>query len=127
MSAKDPRKPLLGKLLAVPALRNRYLRYVRQITEEWLDWKNVQPLVAQYRGLIDAEVKSDTRKLMPYEAFVAGLGLESAATRAASEPAELRGAAVRVPAGPPGGEEGSSTVMLVGRGGGRTRLLELCC
>src|SRR5262249_14431991 len=33
----DPRKPLRSRLLAVPSLRARYLKYVRQIAEESLD------------------------------------------------------------------------------------------
>ena len=35
----DASKPLRSKLLAVPALRARYLRYVREIAERWLDWQ----------------------------------------------------------------------------------------
>ena len=35
-----------------------------------LDWKQLGPVVAKYRDLIDAEVKADTRKLEPYEDFV---------------------------------------------------------
>lgn len=88
VSAQDPRKPLLSKLLAVPGLRSRYLGYVRQIAEEWCDWQKLQPLVAQYRSLIDAEVKLDTRKLASYEAFRNGLGLEDPAAEA---PAGERG------------------------------------
>jgi hypothetical protein len=74
----DPRKPLLSKLLAVPALRTRYLQYVRQVTEESLDWSKLRPLVGQYWTLIDREVQADTRKLESYAAFQAGTGLTSA-------------------------------------------------
>jgi len=35
-------KPLRSRLLAVPALRARYLAHVRTIAEEWLDWKQAQ-------------------------------------------------------------------------------------
>jgi spore coat protein CotH len=59
----NPRTPLRGKLLAVPALRERYLAKVRAIAEESLDWKKLGPVVAQYRTLIEEEVRADTRKL----------------------------------------------------------------
>ena len=39
----DESKPLRSKLLAVPALRARYLSYVRDIAEKWLDWKTLGP------------------------------------------------------------------------------------
>jgi spore coat protein CotH len=66
----DPRKPLRSKLLAVPALRAKYLANVRTIAEKSLDWKSLGPVVGQYRGLLDMEVQLDTRKLESYEAFV---------------------------------------------------------
>jgi hypothetical protein len=55
-------RPLL-KLLAVPELRTRYLRYVKDIAENWLNWKKLGPIVEKYRELIAADVKTDTRKL----------------------------------------------------------------
>jgi hypothetical protein len=79
VAANDPRKPLLSKLLAVPALRTRYLQYVRQVTEESLDWNKLRPLVGQYWTLLDREVQADTRKLESYAAFQSGTGLSSAA------------------------------------------------
>ena len=41
--ANDPNKPLISKLLAVPSLRTRYLGYIRDIAEKWLDWKKLGP------------------------------------------------------------------------------------
>lgn len=70
---EDPEKPLLHKLLAVPALRERYLGYVRAIAEEWLDWKKLGPIVAEYQALIAEEVQLDTRKLYATEAFSKGI------------------------------------------------------
>ena len=67
----DASKPLRSRLLAVPALRARYLAYVREIAEKWLDWKTLEPLVRQYQNLIAEEVKADTRKLYSYERFQA--------------------------------------------------------
>ena len=69
----DPTKPLRSKLLAVPALRSRYMAYVKQIAAKWLDWNTVGPLAQKYQALIAADVKADTRKLASYEAFEQGL------------------------------------------------------
>ena len=69
----DPTKPLRSKLLAVPSLRAKYLAYVRDIAERWLDWRKLEPLAREYQALIDADVKADTRKLYSYEAFHSGL------------------------------------------------------
>jgi len=69
VAAKDETKPLISKLLAVPSLRTRYLGYVRDIAEKWLDWKKLGPIAQQHHDLIAAEVKADTRKLSSYEAF----------------------------------------------------------
>ena len=72
-SSTDPDKPLLSKLLAVPALRTKYLGYVRSIATEWLDWKKVGPIAERYQALIADDVKSDTRKLDSFEGFQRGL------------------------------------------------------
>jgi hypothetical protein len=65
----DSTKPLRSKLLAVPALRERYLSHVRDIAQKWLDWKTLEPRVRQYQALIRDDVKADTRKLYSVEAF----------------------------------------------------------
>ena len=69
----DESKALRAKLLAVPALRARYMTYVRDIAERWLDWKTLGPIAGQHRALIAADVKADTRKLYSSEAFDTGL------------------------------------------------------
>ncbi len=66
----DETKPLRSKVLQVPALRTQYLQNIRKIAEESLSWDSLGPIVASYRELIDAEVKSDTKKLSTYEDFV---------------------------------------------------------
>jgi hypothetical protein len=71
--ADEASKPLLSKLLAVPALKARYLGYVKEIEGRWLDWKKIGPLAEQYQALIAADVKKDTRKLDSYEDFVGGV------------------------------------------------------
>jgi CheY-like chemotaxis protein len=65
----DPSKPLRSRLLAVPELRERYLDYVREIAEQWLDWDRLGPMVAQHQSLISADVAADTRKLYSTQAF----------------------------------------------------------
>jgi spore coat protein CotH len=68
----DSSKPLRSKLLAVPALRSKYLAYTREIAAKWLDWKLLGPLAAQYQALIAADVKADTRKIYSFAEFEAG-------------------------------------------------------
>ncbi len=75
VAANDPRKPLLSKLLAAPALRTRYLAYVKLIAGEWLDWSRIRPLAERHRALLEADVIADTRKLDRTEEFVPALGL----------------------------------------------------
>ena len=69
----DPSKPLRSKLLAVPALRERYLGYVRDIAEKWMHWPTLEPTVAQLQALVAADIKMDTRKLDSFEAFQTGV------------------------------------------------------
>ncbi len=73
LAINDSSKPLISKLLAVPALRERYLGYVREIAEKWLDWKQLGPLAQQYHSLIKVEVNADTRKLDSDDDFAKGL------------------------------------------------------
>ena len=69
----DATKPLRSKLLAVPALRARYLAYVKQIATKWLDWNTLGPIAQRHQALIGDDVRKDTRKLDSNEAFTAGL------------------------------------------------------
>ena len=69
----DTTKPMRSKLLAVPALRAKYLGYVKAVASKWLDWNTLGPLTTQYHALINDEVKADTKKLDSYEAFVSGV------------------------------------------------------
>jgi hypothetical protein len=69
----DVSKPLRSKLLAVPTLRAKYLGYVREIADKWLDWRTLEPLVRQYQSIIAADIKTDTRKLYASEQFEAGV------------------------------------------------------
>lgn len=69
----DPNKALRHKLLAVPGLRDRYLKYIGDIAERWLDWNRLGPMVEKYQRLIAADVSLDTRKLDSTEAFRTGV------------------------------------------------------
>jgi hypothetical protein len=69
----DPNKALRHKLLAVPALRTRYLAYIGEIAEKWLDWSRLGPLVEGYRALIAEDVGRDTRKHDTTDAFLAAI------------------------------------------------------
>lgn len=73
VAANDTRKPLISKLLAVPALRARYLGYVRDMAERWLDWNRLGPVAQAYHTLVAEAVQEDTRKLDSTEAFLSGL------------------------------------------------------
>ncbi len=67
--ANDPNKALLGKLLAVPALRARYVEYTKDIARNWLDWNKLGPMIDKWQALIAADVKTDNRKLLSTESF----------------------------------------------------------
>jgi hypothetical protein len=69
----DSTKPLRAKLLAVPALRAKYLAYCKQMAEQWLDWKTLGPIATSAHALIASDVKAETRKLDSFEAFEASL------------------------------------------------------
>lgn len=70
---EDSTKPLRSKLLAVPALRAKYMTYVKQIATKWLDWNTLGPLVQKYQAMIATDVKADTRKLNSFEEFQSGV------------------------------------------------------
>lgn len=84
----DPNKALRHKLLAVPEYRDRYLKYIGEIANTWLDWNRLGPMVARYQKLIADDVAKDTRKLDTTEAFLAGI---HGAAGAPPAPTTLRG------------------------------------
>ena len=73
VSMADSNKALYGKLLAVPALRAKYLGYMRDIAERWLDWSRLGPKVVALQALIADEVAADTRKLATTREFTTGV------------------------------------------------------
>jgi hypothetical protein len=69
----DDSKPLRSKLLAVPALRAKYLSCVREVADRWLDWNTLGPIALKHHDAIAADVKADTRKLYDDEGFENGV------------------------------------------------------
>ncbi len=81
VAISDAGKPLRSKLLQVPALRERYLRYVKTIAQHSLTWDNLGPFITEMKELISEDVQADTRKLETYEAFVAATSDKSSNER----------------------------------------------
>jgi len=71
--AYDSDKPLLSKLLAVDSLRERYLGYLGDIAERWLDWEKLGPLAEQYQALIAADIETDAHNLFSAQQFASGV------------------------------------------------------
>jgi hypothetical protein len=79
--AEDPGKVLLNKLLAVPALRARYLGYIRDIAEKWLTWEKIGPLALRYQSLIAADIETDTHNINSTAAFAEGVATDTGGGR----------------------------------------------
>lgn len=69
----DWTKPLRSKLLSDADLQRRYLGYVRQVADEWLDWGRLGPIARRYQALIRLDMETDVRKLDSLDAFDTGL------------------------------------------------------
>ena len=50
-------------------MEENYLQHIDAIARNNFDWKKLGPVVAQYRKLIEEDVKADTRKLDSFETF----------------------------------------------------------
>lgn len=72
VAMNDPGKPLRSRLLQVPALRQRYLAYVKDIATNWLAWSAVEPIVRQSRALIAEDIKRDVHRLYGLSGFESG-------------------------------------------------------
>ena len=107
----DSSKALRSRLLSVPALRARYMAYVHEIAEKWLDWKKLEPIVRARQALIAEDVKSDTRKLYSTEAFAADVSGSENSLQA------LRREATRLSFEMTGGLRPAGPPIAVARGG----------
>ena len=72
-NADNEDRPLMFKMFQVPHLKARYRHHLKTITEEWISWDKIGPIVNQYADLIRGEIKKDVRKHSSYEAFEKGL------------------------------------------------------
>ncbi|MDB4684020.1 CotH kinase family protein, partial [bacterium] len=72
-NADNPDRPLMYKLFQVPHFKARYRHHLKTITQEWITWDKLGPLVEGYAALIRDEVKKDVRKHSSYDAFEKGL------------------------------------------------------
>lgn len=62
--------PLLNRLLAVPAFRQRYLAHLRTILDDLFNESKVNNLIDQYDALIRSTVFADTKKITSNNAYV---------------------------------------------------------
>ena len=56
-------RPLVARLLSVPAWRARYVAHMRTILNETFHWAAFDALVTRYQNLIQNDVAADTKKL----------------------------------------------------------------
>lgn len=71
--ADDTRYPLLNKLLAVPAIRQRYLAHYRTILNEVYNPEYLNPLIDHLVAKIDSAVAADPRRTYAHSAFTASV------------------------------------------------------
>ncbi|MBP7050682.1 MAG: CotH kinase family protein [Phycisphaerae bacterium] len=71
--ADDSSVPLMYRLMSIPRYRQRYLAHVRTILNAFFTEDALFPQIEAYRGVIDAEVQADTKKLYTYSAFTSGI------------------------------------------------------
>ena len=55
-NADNPDRPLMYKLFQVPHFKARYRHHLKTITQEWITWDKIGPLVEGYAGLIRDEI-----------------------------------------------------------------------
>jgi len=99
VAIEDPNKPLRSRLLQVPALRAKYLSFVRTIAEQSLTWEKIGPMVAEARDLLSSELADDTRKLSKFEDFQAAMSddlSEAAPTAGVANAQPTRAMSIRV-------------------------------
>ena len=88
-NADNEDRPLMHKLFQVPQIKARYRHHLKTITEEWIDWGKIGPLVAGYSELISDEIEKDVRKHSSFDAFRKGMS-RTARTDAAQSSASSR-------------------------------------
>jgi hypothetical protein len=61
--------PLLNRLLANPAIRQRYLAHIRTMMKTTMDQTTADALIDKYAALIDSNVNADPKKATTYAQF----------------------------------------------------------
>jgi hypothetical protein len=74
--ADQPDKVLLNRLLAVPEYKQRYLGYIRDINNKWMNWERFGALAMKFQALIADDVKHDEHKLYTTDAFNSSLTVD---------------------------------------------------
>ena len=54
-------------------MRAKYLAYVREIADKWLDWNTLGPIAEKHHAAIAADVKADTRRIYDHDGFIDGV------------------------------------------------------
>jgi hypothetical protein len=75
LDLENDRMPLRNRVLAVPAYREKYLRYLRTIADIDFDVARMVAFIDDNRALIINEIKADTRKLSSFDAFLGALNI----------------------------------------------------
>lgn len=68
--ANDTDYALFNKLMAVPAIRQRYLAHLRTIIADDMQQAEIDNLIDNYFELLDPHVNADTKKIYSYQDFV---------------------------------------------------------
>lgn len=71
--SRDQDKALLYRLLLVPEYKQKYLGYVHDVAERWLNWEQFGAVAQRYQAVIADDVRQDVRKLYSTQAFSSGL------------------------------------------------------
>ena len=87
--ANDTDKALLYRLLRVESYQQRYLAYLRDIAENWLDWDRLAPVIEEAHRVIGDAVEADDRKLYSTDSFLSGVFRDSAAGYGRSSPPSM--------------------------------------
>ena len=66
---RNPKRPLITNLLAIPLYRKIYVGHCRTIVNDWLVSGRWLERAKQIQALIDEEVKNDPEKLYSYKGF----------------------------------------------------------
>lgn len=69
----DVNYPLMNRLFAVPALRQRYLAHLRTVITDCMDATAVGQIIDEYQTMVDTIVQNDPKKLMTYAQFNTGV------------------------------------------------------